>query len=429
MRKLYKMLTVMTVILGVLISSSLAQIYGESIFNAKTPSSELSEILKVWIVKNEEQSYKDITVVVTPLDIKIKDNSIEGIFSVTVSEVLKANSPEELPMIKGMKKFLDEERGSLTQRQIEAVNYEISQWLASTAGYIGKTQTSNFDIKVVANISEDGSILQETTSFFMSDGQGGFYKVDRLVETAEQMEAEGFKHAKEIAEKATGEIILDINTLSFELSNALKEQLVKNYSQYYKDINIDLSLIPDSVTIKDKVISAVFNATIDMTLKEDKVEDIPYMKGMLDYYNSRKSTLSSAQIEAANKMINDSKSELEGYIGKQTIHTTFKATANILDTGDIDKNSVAFYIEDQSSTGNGDKFSPVPTEMFQTAEDMEKNGAEEMKKVIEEAATQPAIAKSSFNKSILIIIFVSIVVAVIIVIVILLRRKRVHIMN
>jgi len=117
-----------------------------------------------------------------------------------------------------------------------------------------------------------------------------------------------------------------------------------------------------------------------MTLKEDKVEDIPYMKGMLDYYNSRKSTLSSAQIEAANKMINHSKSELEGYIGKQTIHTTFKATANILDTGDIDKNSVAFYIEDQSSTGNGDKFSPVPTEMFQTAEDMEKNGAEEMKK-------------------------------------------------
>jgi len=41
------------------------------------------------------------------------------------------------------------------------------------------------------------------------------------------MEAEGFKHAKEIAEKATGEIILDINTLSFELLNALKEQLVK----------------------------------------------------------------------------------------------------------------------------------------------------------------------------------------------------------
>ena len=418
----------MTVILGVLISSSLAQIYGESIFNAKTPSSELSDILKEWIVKNEEQSYKDITVVATPVDIKIKDDSIEGIFSVTVSEVLKANSPEELPMIKGMKKFLDEEKGSLTQRQINAVSHEISQLIASTAGYIGKTQTLNFDIKVVANISEDGRILQETANFFMSDGQGGFYKVDRLVETAEQMEAEGFKHAKEIAEKATGEIIFDINTLSFELSNALKEQLVKNYSQYYKDINIDLSLVPDSVTIKEKVISAIFNATIDMTLKEDKVEDIPYMKGMLDYYNSKKSTLSSAQIEAANKLINDSKSELEGYIGKQTIHTTFKALANILDTGDIDKNSVAFYIEDQSSTGNGDKFSPVPTEMFQTAEDMEKNGAEEMKKVIEEAATQPAIAKSSFNKSILIII-VSIVVAVIVVILILLKRKRVHIMN
>ena len=216
-----------------------------------------------------------------------------------------------------------------------------------------------------------------------------------------------------------------------DIYNALKELLVSKYSQYYKDINIDLFLATDSVTIKEEVISAIFNATINMTLKADKVEDIPYMKGMLDYYNSKKSTLSNAQIEAANKLIDDSKLEFEVYIGKPelTTYATFKATANISDTGDIDKKSVEMYIEDQSSTGNGDKFSPVPTEMFQTAEDMEKNGAEEMKKVIEEAATQPAIAKSSFNKSILIIIIVSAVAAVIIVIVILLRRKRVHIMN
>jgi len=58
MKKLYKMLTVMAVILGVLTSSSLAQIYGESIFNAKTPSSELSEILKVWIVKTKSNPTK-----------------------------------------------------------------------------------------------------------------------------------------------------------------------------------------------------------------------------------------------------------------------------------------------------------------------------------------------------------------------------------
>jgi len=101
------------------------------------------------------------------------------------------------------------------------------------------------------------------------------------------MEEEGFNHAKEIAEKATGEIILDVNTLSSELYNALKELLVSKYSQYYKDINIDLFLATDSVTIKEEVISAIFNATINMTLKADKVEDIPYMKGMLDYYNSK----------------------------------------------------------------------------------------------------------------------------------------------
>ena len=52
MRKLYKMLTVMAVIIGILTSPSFAKVYGESIFNTKTPSSELSEILKVWIVNH-----------------------------------------------------------------------------------------------------------------------------------------------------------------------------------------------------------------------------------------------------------------------------------------------------------------------------------------------------------------------------------------
>jgi len=100
-----------------------------------------------------------------------------------------------------MKKFLDEEKGSLTQQQINAVNQEINQWKASTGGYIGKTETFNLDFKVVAGLSEDGEILPETANFFASDGQGSFYKVDSLVETAEEMEEEGFNHAKEIAEK------------------------------------------------------------------------------------------------------------------------------------------------------------------------------------------------------------------------------------
>lgn len=425
MKRFYKILLMVLFIIGILSNLSLGTIYGESIFNTKTPSNELTDLLKEWIVNNEAQFYRDITVVATPVDIKIKEDSIEGIFSVTLSEVLKANSPEELPMIKGMKKFLDEEKESLTQKQINAVIHEINQLIASTAGYIGKLQTSNFDIKVVADLSEDGSILPETGSFFMDSGQGSFYKVDSLVETAEEMEEEGFNHAKEIAEKATGEIILDVNTLSSELYNALKELLVSKYSQYYKDINIDLFLATDSVTIKEEVISAIFNATINMTLKADKVEDIPYMKGMLDYYNSKKSTLSNAQIEAANKLIDDSKLEFEVYIGKPelTTYATFKATANISDTGDIDKKSVEMYIEDQSSAGNGDEFSPMTSEMLKTAEEMEKDGAEQMEKVIEEATAQSKTAITSRKKSIAIIIVSIVVVAVIIAIVFLLRRK------
>jgi len=105
MKRFYKILLMVLFIIGILSNLSLGTIYGESIFNTKTPSNELTDLLKEWIVNNEAQFYRDITVVATPVDIKIKEDSIEGIFNVTVSEILKANSPEELPMIKGMKNF------------------------------------------------------------------------------------------------------------------------------------------------------------------------------------------------------------------------------------------------------------------------------------------------------------------------------------
>jgi len=81
------------------------------------------------------------------------------------------------------------------------------------------------------------------------------------------------------------------------------------------------------------------------------------------------------------------------------------------------------YIEDQSSAGNGDEFSPMTSEMLKTAEEMEKDGAEQMEKVIEEATAQSKTAITSRKKSIAIIIVSIVVVAVIIAIVFLLRRK------
>jgi len=174
-----------------------------------------------------------------------------------------------------------------------------------------------------------------------------------------------------------------------QLSDALREALVANYSPYYKDIGIDLTLDPraDSFTVKDGVASSILDAKITATLKAEKLEDMPFVKGMLDYLESVRSTLTDAQLDAANDVIDDWKLELSGYIGKPepTSYATYKVVARVDDSGNIDKGTVKFYIEQPSTTGSGFEFYPVPDSMFDSEETLYRNGQNAVKEAIEKA--------------------------------------------
>lgn len=175
-----------------------------------------------------------------------------------------------------------------------------------------------------------------------------------------------------------GQISYDKVAIQNQLEEQLKTMIVEDYSQYYK--NIGVSLEPKTVTIENGVASAVFDAEIDLTLKAEKVEDLPFMKGMLNYFNSKKLTASEAQIEAANKLIDDWKLELKDYIGKpeSAAYAEFKIAANVKNDGTVEKGSVNLYISEPSSTNKGDDFYPVPLPMLETVEKMEKAGEEAM---------------------------------------------------
>ena len=190
----------------------------------------------------------------------------------------------------------------------------------------------------------------------------------------------------------------DTKVLSNELTDTLQNWIVDSYSQYYKNINVNLSLEPNSVTVKNGTVSAVFDTKIDLTLKAEKIEDLPFMKGMLKYYNSKKLASSKAQVEAANNLINDWKSELKDYIGKPepTAYAEFKITANVKNDGTLEKNSLKLYINESPSTNKGDDFYPVPSPMLETSEKMEKSGAEQMKETLQKALNSQIKTKSSF---------------------------------
>lgn len=192
---------------------------------------------------------------------------------------------------------------------------------------------------------------------------------------------------------ANANIHYDAKALSQELSEALRNQIISNYSEYYKNIGVEISVEKNSVKVKDGVASAVFDAKINVTLKANKVEDLPFMKGMLNYYNSKKASLSKAQIKAANNLIDDWKLELKDYIGKPepTAYAIYKITATVGKDGNIEKNSIKLYIAEPSSTGKGDAFYPVPMPMFGSYEKMERNGEEAMKETLNKAGASPIV--------------------------------------
>jgi len=206
------------------------------------------------------------------------------------------------------------------------------------------------------------------------------------------MDAEVFEFDADASQQFKEELenSLDVDKVILaQLSNALREALVANYSPYYKDIGIDLTLDPraDSFTVKDGVASAILDANITATLKAEKLEDMPFVKGMLDYLESVRSTLTDAQLDAANDVIDDWKSELSGYIGKPepTSYATYKVVARVDDSGNIDKGTVKFYIEQPSTTGSGFEFYPVPDPMFDSEETLYRNGQNAVKEAIEKA--------------------------------------------
>ncbi len=210
-----------------------------------------------------------------------------------------------------------------------------------------------------------------------------FYKVLLIAVIITAMAA-GFS----VRNFANANIPYDAKALSQELSDALQNWIISNYSQYYKNISVDLSLKPDSVTLRNGVASAVFDAKIDLTLKAERIEDLPFMKGMLNYLNSKRAVASKAQIEAANNLINDWKLELKDYIGKPepTTYATYKIAANLENDGTVEKDSVKLYISEPSSTNKGDDFYPVPSPILETAEKMERNGEEAMEETFKKVS-------------------------------------------
>jgi hypothetical protein len=181
--------------------------------------------------------------------------------------------------------------------------------------------------------------------------------------------------AVSVTQTTRGQASYDKIAIQNQLEAQLKELIVENYSQYYKDVGV--SLTPKDVAIRDGIASAVLDARIDLTLKAERIEDLPFMKGMLECLDSKRSIATKAQIDESNRLLEDWRLELRDYIGKpeSAAYATYKIVANVNDDSTTEKDGVKLYVSEPSLTNRGEDFYLVPSPMLETPEEMGKAGA------------------------------------------------------
>ncbi|SHI15334.1 amidase domain-containing protein [Sporanaerobacter acetigenes] len=180
------------------------------------------------------------------------------------------------------------------------------------------------------------------------------------------------------------------------LKNYIEDFLVEGYSEYY-DIN-DVKVIFDEVDVDESSnVEFIAKATMNSVLKAKCVEELPYVKGMLERVNlntfsyesddntinmvsaANKSNLSDRQIEVASKIIIDKIKDLEQYIGQaDDTNFIFKITASVKD-GEIDISTLKMFAE------NIDEFIPAEEILPKNSQELEKEGFEYLETEISES--------------------------------------------
>lgn len=172
------------------------------------------------------------------------------------------------------------------------------------------------------------------------------------------------------------------------IEQEVKDVLTEQYSKYYKVNNVKVQF--DCIHKDDKKIDAHVLATVTKTLKAKKVEELPYVKGMLKKvgvdnfsYESKAKTdetlvkvnngkMNNSSIAKASKFIEKKFNDLNGYIGKEDDTSLILKVSADTSNDIIVEDSITIMAE------NIDTFIPVEDLLPKSSEEMEVSGSTDM---------------------------------------------------
>ena len=154
---------------------------------------------------------------------------------------------------------------------------------------------------------------------------------------------------------------------------------------------VDLKINLVSNALNDNIVEAVFAIDKTTMLNYSKAEDVPALKGRLDFKNRNAVLLTSSDIIWANQDISNFKANLESYIHTPIdSHSTMKISGQLIN-GKIDPKSLSYFIQGPTN----DTFFPYSTNEILTDNQVQQDAYNTMKSHFESKAEKKAALTKS----------------------------------
>ena len=203
---------------------------------------KLSEILKDWFIKSHSSDFHDIKINFHLEDFSItQDSKAEAIFQLHATMVPNStiNDIEEYPYIKGMKRFLEENRAKLSTSEIEVIEKEIKDYYNGLVYQISQLNEENGFYKITGNIESDGKIDKNSIEIYYDiSGKGDhiWKSAENLFSSyisSDELEKEGYEYIKNFIYRLFPENNLENNSTKTHYNNYYNRYWAVNYLDHY----------------------------------------------------------------------------------------------------------------------------------------------------------------------------------------------------
>lgn len=165
-------------IMSISIFPSKSFLRGKSVNDDTLIINALSETVRNWYYKQRSNSFKNIVVnvsLISELPHSVENGKAEAVFHVN-AKMIPAVTVEEVensPFLRGMQRYVIENRKALSNTTIKMVESYIKEWKDELTEPIGKQTEENVVLKIVCEVSPQGSIKNDTVKIFYDiSGQG-----------------------------------------------------------------------------------------------------------------------------------------------------------------------------------------------------------------------------------------------------------------